>query len=436
MKNPVKRLTVRTALLAVLALGLSGCQTPPYIPPTQYDPTSIGSAPQSMELPSATAEGPTEEDRIKEAARLTAGYDYAAATKTLSGLDSEAATAAKAKIAAARSKTVVWTDNSKIPHLFVHSLIVDPKRAFDGDDREQGYADYMVTLTEFKKMITELHKRGFVLVNPDDIAGLDASGKMKYRDIHLPKGKTPLVLSEDDVSYYEYMDGDGFATKLMIDADGKVKNEYRDAEGKKHIGAYDMPPVIDEFVAQHPDFSYRGAKGILALTGYNGVLGYRTSKSEYADSKTLDKDIAAATEVATALKKDGWVFASHAWGHINMTTSSVKRIKNDMELWDAEVRPILGDTEHFIYPFGADISGVPKYSGEKYTMLKNDGFSFFYGVDGTTPYWMQQGAGYLRQARINIDGLQFEKEKRGDRPVLKYFFDVKKVADPQRPTAK
>ena len=66
-------------------------------------------------------------------------------------------------------------------------------------------------------------------MNPADIAGLDANGKMKYKDIHLPKGKKPLVLSEDDVSYYEYMDGDGFATKLLLDEDGKVKNEYVDA---------------------------------------------------------------------------------------------------------------------------------------------------------------------------------------------------------------
>ena len=197
-----------------------------------------------------------------------------------------------------------------------------------------------------------------------------------------------------------------------------------------------MVPVIDEFVEKHPDFSYRGAKGILALTGYNGVLGYRTSKSQYPGSKTLEQDIATATEVADALKKDGWVFASHAWGHINMTTSSIPRIKNDMLLWDEEVRPILGDTDQFIYPFGADISGVPKYKGTKYNMLKKDGFDFFYGVDGTTPAWMQKGDGYLRQARINIDGLQFAKEKRGDRPVLKTLLRRQGRHRPDRPPSK
>ena len=72
------------------------------------------------------------------------------------------AEAALADIEAAAAKTVVWEDNSKISHLFVHSLVVDTKRAFDGDYRQQGYLDYMVTLDEFKKIIAELHKRGFV----------------------------------------------------------------------------------------------------------------------------------------------------------------------------------------------------------------------------------------------------------------------------------
>ncbi|MBV1778968.1 polysaccharide deacetylase family protein [Paeniglutamicibacter sp. ABSL32-1] len=434
--KPRIRPRAAAALVAASGLILSGCVPPPYIPPSQYDPTAIGEAPQSLVFPSQDAEGPTEAERIEKAGRLAAGYDYAAATKLLAGAEGAAARDARAEIEAAEAGTVVWEDNSKISHLFVHSLIVDPRRAFDGDSRQQGYLDYMVTLDEFRKVVAELHRRGFVLVNPADIAAVDANGKLTYKDIRLLRGRKPLVLSEDDVSYYEYMEGDGFATRLLIDGDGKVKNEYEDAAGKKHIGAYDVAPVIDEFVEKNPDFSYRGAKGVLALTGYNGVLGYRTSTSEYADSKTLASDIEAATKVATALKEDGWVFASHTWGHINMAASPVQRIKRDLARWEAEVRPILGDTDQFVFPFGADISGVQKYTGDKYEMLRKAGFKFFHGIDGTTAAWMQKDADYLRQARINVDGLQFAKEERGDRPVLKNFFEVKKVIDPRRPTSK
>ena len=54
----------------------------------------------------------------------------------------------------------------------------------------------------------------------------------------------------------------------------KVRNEYIEDDGRVSVGDYDMVPLIDRFVEKHPDFSYRGAKGIVALTGYNGILGY------------------------------------------------------------------------------------------------------------------------------------------------------------------
>ena len=49
-----------------------------------------------------------------------------------------------------------------------------------------------------------------------------------------------------------------------------------------------MVPLIDRFVEEHPDFSYRGAKGIVALTGYNGILGYRTDSSYETRPDDLD----------------------------------------------------------------------------------------------------------------------------------------------------
>ena len=77
----------------------------------------------------------------------------------------------------------------------------------------------------------------------------------------------PFVLSQDDVCYYHYMDGDGFATKLVVDEDGKIRNEYVNDDGSVSVGDYDMVPLIDRFVEEHPYFSYRGGKGIVALTG-------------------------------------------------------------------------------------------------------------------------------------------------------------------------
>ena len=35
-------------------------------------------------------------------------------------------------------------------------------------------------------------------------------------------------------------------------------------------------PCVEAFIQEHPDFSNNEARGILGLTGYNGILGYRT----------------------------------------------------------------------------------------------------------------------------------------------------------------
>ena len=87
----------------------------------------------------------------------------------------------------------------------------------------------------------------------------DENGKTKFvpGEIYLPPGKKPFVLSQDDVSYYEYMDGDGFASRIVIGDDGKPTCEMILDDGSVVRGAFDLVPILDAFVEEHPDFSYR-----------------------------------------------------------------------------------------------------------------------------------------------------------------------------------
>ena len=41
--------------------------------------------------------------------------------------------------------------------------------------------------------------------------------------------------------------GDGFATKLIVDEEGKIRNEYVEDDGSISVGDYDMVPLIDRF---------------------------------------------------------------------------------------------------------------------------------------------------------------------------------------------
>ncbi|PRZ40516.1 hypothetical protein CLV47_11649 [Antricoccus suffuscus] len=376
-----------------------------------------------------------DEDLIATAKLQAAQYDYDAAVATLSSLDSAAAQSELASVQAAKAQAVAWPDNTTIPHIFYHSLIVDPARAFGGS-QSVGFSQYMVTVSEFTKQLQQIYANGFVLIHPQRIATLGPGGKMTPIPIVLPPGKKPLVLSLDDLSYYEYMDGHGFATNLVVNGDGKVVNTYTDAAGKTTEGNYDVVPIVDDFVRQHPDFAYRGDKGSIGLTGYNGVLGYRSSVKSYGDTPATKNAQAQAKVVADALKAEGWNFASHTWGHINMTKSSLGWITTDAKLWDTEVRPIVGDTHELIYPFGADISSVTPYSNAnpKFAFLHGtEGFQYFFNVDASRPFWMQIGPESVRQARINIDGITLQKTLDGKTTVLDQFFNTKSTIDPRRP---
>ena len=149
----------------------------------------------------------------------------------------------------------------------------------------------MTTISEFNAIMEQMYARGYVLVDIHDMVKQVKTddGKTVYKqgDIYLPEGKKPFVLSVDDVNYYQYMTdgdgdgyadakGDGFAHKLVIGKDGKVTNEYYEKDGTLVTGSYDVLPLLEDFIEKHPDFSYRGAKGILAVTGYEGVFGYHT----------------------------------------------------------------------------------------------------------------------------------------------------------------
>ena len=334
----------------------------------------------------------------------------------------------------------------QVTHVFFHTLIKDTSKAFDGDSDEAGYNQMMTTIDEFNRIIQILYDKGYVLVSPHDMATVNEDGTMSRGKILLPEGKTPFVLSQDDVSYYHYMDGDGFASRLVLDENGLVKAEYIEDDGTVSVGNYDMVPILDEFISQHPDFSYRGRKGVLAMTGYNGVLGYRTdiayktgenlqdNQREFLESHPdfdYEAEVAEATKVAEAMKATGWEFASHTWGHMNATDRSAEDLQTDNEKWEAYVAPILGKTDMIIFAFGADIGGWEGYSMDnpKFAYYKSRGYNYYCNVD-SSQYFVQITDEYFRQGRRNLDGYRMYYNP----DLLSDLFDVSEVWDSTRPT--
>ena len=417
----------------------------------------------SSDITPTTTPTPIEKDKpkagtieavIAEADIQAAMYDYDAAIEMVQAhADYETSEAAKAAVEgyeAEKAKLVKWPDNTKISHIFVHSLIVDTSRAFGPKSSQPtGYNKYMTTVSEFNKMIESMYERGYVLVSIHDIAKrvVDENGNetLVAQPIMLPEGKEPFVLSQDDVNYYLYMDNDGFADKLVIGEDGLPTCQYTDVDGNVYFGEYDVLPIIDRFIKEHPDFSYRGAKGILAVTGYEGALGYDTGlsmkiydgMSEDEKMKLINAEREKAKAVADAIKADGWEFASHSYTHSNMTNATLEKMQYDSKRWKEEVEIILGPTDIYIYPYGADICDWHGYKGEKFELLKSYGFWYFCNVDASR-YWIQLKSDYFRMGRINTDGerMHITLKNLSDPSLpnrLQYFFDVTEVYDTTRP---
>ena len=382
---------------------------------------------------------------LAQAGDLASGYDYDAAIALLQS-DSQYALdpAVQAAVAGyeATKATLVEAKISDITHVFFHSIVMDNSKAFDGDSDSKGYNQVMTTASEFEKILQIMYDKGYVLVRLHDMAYevADENGNMvmKPGSILLPEGKTPFVMSQDDVCYYPYMNDDGFATRIIVGDDGKPTCEMKVDDDTTLVGSYDLVPLLEDFIQTHPGVSYKGARAVIALTGYEGIFGYRTAE-KYAGSPTYEQEQQEAARVAQCLRDNGWELASHSWGHLNLGTVEIERFYADTDNWKAQVESLIGPTDIILYPFGADINDWRPYTAEnkRFVYLYQAGFRYFCNVDSNT-HWVQLGENYIRQGRRNLDGYRMWKdivaESEGKERKLADLFRAEDVFDPDRPT--
>ncbi len=396
-------------------------------------------------------------DAVAEAEKIAMGYDYDGAIellKSLENYDKDADIIAQIAKLEAEKSTMVPVDMTEVTHIFYHSLVVDPERGFAGNDSAAaGFKQWMTTVDEFNKITQAMYDNGYVLVDLHDLVNqtTDENGEVHFttNQIMLPEGKKPFVLSLDDLCYYHSYDGRGTATKMVLDENGKPTCEYIQADGTTVTGAYDCVPLLNQFLEEHPDGAYRGARGTIALTGYNGILGYRTDiayktgENLTADQKAWldahpdfnwEQECEEAKKVAQAVKDTGWNFASHTWGNIRVgANTGLETIKTDTEKWLAYVEPLVGDTDTIIFAHGEDLADWHDYStdNEKFTYLKSQGFNFFCNVD-SSQYFLQIRDNYVRQGRRNLDGYRLWNDVHGEKNRTSDLFDANQILDPAR----
>ena len=284
-----------------------------------------------------------------------------------------------------------------VPHIFFHSLIIYPKEASADRVRSGLFKSNMITVDEFRAILSKMYAGHFVLIDSRLLYSIGPDGKMHKREPLIPKDKKPFVLSLDDLDYYETMKSDGFADKLVLSS-GKILTEVVRPDGSVALtNDGDVVPIIDDFIAKHPDFSFGGARGIIGVTGYDGILGYRTQLP--GTEGEIQKK--ALLPVVAALKKEGWIFASHSYSHEHsfmQGTISTTSLSADIAKWRDEVGTLVGPTNVYIGPFGQIFSA----SDPRRTALLSAGFHVLYGV-GLDQYVRYYDT-YVQMDRIDVDG--------------------------------
>lgn len=349
----------------------------------------------------------SQEDTLYQAEALALSYRYEEAISVLENSeilkdDIRAVTAIEDYQKALDS---LYEYTGDIGHLCFTNLVVDTERAFDGDEYSSIYQQNMITLTEFTNILNTLYESGYVLIDIHSLAdeSEDSRGDVTLTAHNpvLPNGKKPLILSVENLSYSSVRNGDGVATRLALDDQGEVQAAYVDAEGHDLLGAYDVVPVLNAFIEEHPDFSYQGARGIIGLSGVNGIFGYQIEEGMTAD---YEENIQTVKQIAGKLQEDGWTFASEGYSNQYMGDMSYDTLREDVMKWQDVVGSVIGGSDTLLYPYGSEVD----YSTEKAAFLINQGFRYLVGMWSDGDH-LEVNPTYLRQTRRTIIGYVLEE---------------------------
>lgn len=434
-----KQLVIFTVLILVVAVGavvfsVRGLWMDKSVPPSGGGQTEQPGQ-TGQEGPTTPTEEETDTARtelLAQADKLSASYFYDEALQLLREKPELSDDSVAAKIDEIQKlKDSLVKYEGEIHHVFFHSLIVYPELAFDNKGHPaEGYNMWMTTVYEFQRMLPQFLERGYVLYDIEETAEYnEAEGKWQRKDIYLPEGKKPLIISQDDVNYYDYMKPDGFANRLVIADDGRVATEVITPEGQTIVTRDgDVLPILDDFVEAHPEFSYRGAKGILAVTGYQGAFGYRTTDPDLYTAEEDAQFHEEAKRVADAVKASGWKLASHSYthnGYFRELTVTMDQMKYDTDRWRRDIGITTGDTQIYISPFGYRMENDdPRY---RYLVEQGKFHLFCFVGSGQTIYYHEDN---VIMPRFNLDGFQMNKHPEY---IEKYYFNVAEVYDPARP---
>lgn len=298
-----------------------------------------------------------------------------------------------------------------IENFFTHQIINRPDLAFNEQNkyRYNFYRD-CVTSVEFERFLFEMRKNNYILVDIYDCYGVKNSVPYK-KELYIPKGKKPFILSFDDMSFDTK--NKGMSDKLILDSQNNIAS-YTSHNERQIEYDKEAIPILENFLKYYPDFSFNGARGIICPTGYNGILGYRINK----DNPNFEREKEKVKPLIKRLKELGYRFGSHTFNHICVSDVSYETLLRDTKRYNDEIIPVIGKTNILSFPCGKFT-----LNDGKLKVLKEYGFSIFLCVGKDKQENFEKDCLYLK--RHVLDGGSMLKYRRQLLPII----DTTKIYD-------
>ncbi len=287
----------------------------------------------------------------------------------------------------------------------VRPLVARPELAFSLSIEEAYARSALITTSEFENFLAQLYQNDYVLVSPRQIEAWPE----RHASFVVPNGKKPVILLFDSWQYSVLNQVAGTASRLYME-EGAIIAEAGDAKGR-HLDAI---PILEDFLAEHPDFSFDGAKAVIALNCDESLFGFTISQEEVAGSQeawarvgevypdvTEEELLVHREEVSglmNYLTNKGWDFASAGYVGYDTANLNQEELSREIDQWASLMTPWLDEVHCFVFPNGSHV-----YQNEEaLSFMLNRGLKILFG-QGPKPYHYFARK-YVHFDRIAVNG--------------------------------
>lgn len=227
-----------------------------------------------------------------------------------------------------------------ITTLVFQPLLAFPEIALDPKNKHhKKYSNEHLTPLEFENVLGVLHNLGYCLISLNSNWNHSNSENV-FHSQNFPKNKKPLIIVFENLNY-DSSNNSGLINKIILDRYNKLAS-YNTKKSIKDKVSHNNECllVLNNFIETHPDFSHNNARGIIALNGFDGILGYNTQHKN-ANSR---REVKRAMEIVLYLKKTGWSFCYNGYNNTSLTELSDMEFAKDLSFWNSEIKSIIDIT--------------------------------------------------------------------------------------------